>query len=428
MLAIAGSDSGGGAGIQADLKAFARCGVHGMTAITALTAQNTVGVSAVEQVPPAMIIEQVRAVATDIGVDAAKIGMLGTAETVAAVVEALSLLGDAPIVVDPVMVAESGAVLLAPDSPTASSCPITTPSTTRAADPSFEPASVAVFIRRGLRPVLVRLGARHARPHDRLAPEHDRRGGASRTGAGVIGSRVHLRWCGERLGELWRMRGPFPGWGRAARLRHRPCQPARPSGRASARRQRRSLAARRQGHRRPGELGPSGSSASDRRRRRSTPRFPPERRALLHLLARFDVSNDQAAAVLRRRGSRAPASRGRTRVLANPYLSTRRIGAPSTPFQSTPSIGGCTPSGRHAGASRVRAVGDDRGRRRPPSPGAARRCARGRAADGDTLGAQDDIVQDVRGTPLDPAVPGGRRFWPYWARSSTDTPAGVARR
>ena len=112
MLAIAGSDSGGGAGIQADLKAFARCGVHGMTAITALTAQNTVGVSAVEQVPPAMIVEQVRAVATDIGVDAAKVGMLGTAETVAAVVEALSLLGDAPIVVDPVMVAESGAVLL----------------------------------------------------------------------------------------------------------------------------------------------------------------------------------------------------------------------------------------------------------------------------------------------------------------------------
>ncbi len=112
MLSIAGSDSGGGAGIQADLKAFARCGVHGMTAITALTAQNTIGVSAVEQVPPAMIIEQVRAVATDIGVDAAKVGMLGTAETVAAVVEALPLLGPAPVVVDPVMVAESGAVLL----------------------------------------------------------------------------------------------------------------------------------------------------------------------------------------------------------------------------------------------------------------------------------------------------------------------------
>ncbi len=115
VLSIAGSDSGGGAGIQADLKAFARCGVHGMTAVTALTAQNTVGVSAVEQVPAAMIIEQVRAVASDIGVDAVKVGMLGTVETVRAVVEAIGLLGDAPVVVDPVMVAESGAVLLDAD-------------------------------------------------------------------------------------------------------------------------------------------------------------------------------------------------------------------------------------------------------------------------------------------------------------------------
>jgi hydroxymethylpyrimidine/phosphomethylpyrimidine kinase len=112
VLSIAGSDSGGGAGIQADLKAFARCGVHGMTAITAITAQNTVGVSAVESVSPATIVAQVRAVAEDIGVDAVKIGMLGTAETVEAVAEALDLLGDAPIVIDPVMVAESGAVLL----------------------------------------------------------------------------------------------------------------------------------------------------------------------------------------------------------------------------------------------------------------------------------------------------------------------------
>ena len=77
MLSIAGSDSGGGAGIQADLKAFARCGVHGMTAITAITAQNTVGVEAVEAVSPEMIVAQVRAVAEDIGVDAVKIGMLG---------------------------------------------------------------------------------------------------------------------------------------------------------------------------------------------------------------------------------------------------------------------------------------------------------------------------------------------------------------
>jgi hydroxymethylpyrimidine/phosphomethylpyrimidine kinase len=115
VLSIAGSDSGGGAGIQADLKAFARCGVHGMTAITAITAQNTVGVEAVEQVPPEMIIAQVRAVAEDIGVDAVKIGMLGNAASVAAVVEALGYVGEAPVVLDPVMVAESGARLLDED-------------------------------------------------------------------------------------------------------------------------------------------------------------------------------------------------------------------------------------------------------------------------------------------------------------------------
>jgi hydroxymethylpyrimidine/phosphomethylpyrimidine kinase len=115
VLSIAGSDSGGGAGIQADLKAFAACGVHGMTAITAITAQSTVGVSRVEPVSPAMIIEQVRAVAEDIGVDAVKIGMLGTSQTIDAVVKALELVGGAPVVIDPVMVAESGAVLLDPD-------------------------------------------------------------------------------------------------------------------------------------------------------------------------------------------------------------------------------------------------------------------------------------------------------------------------
>jgi hydroxymethylpyrimidine/phosphomethylpyrimidine kinase len=113
VLSIAGSDSGGGAGIQADLKAFARCGVHGMTAITALTAQNTVGVTGVHPVPGAFIVEQVRAVAEDIRVDAVKIGMLGTAEIVAAVDQALDLLEPGtPVVIDPVMVAESGAVLL----------------------------------------------------------------------------------------------------------------------------------------------------------------------------------------------------------------------------------------------------------------------------------------------------------------------------
>ena len=115
VLSIAGSDSGGGAGIQADLKAFAACGVHGMTAITAITAQNTVGVSAVHQVPPEVIVEQVRQVADDIGVDAVKIGMLGDVATIDAVVEALKHVGEAPVVLDPVMVAESGAILLDED-------------------------------------------------------------------------------------------------------------------------------------------------------------------------------------------------------------------------------------------------------------------------------------------------------------------------
>ena len=115
VLSIAGSDSGGGAGIQADLKAFAACGVHGMTAITAITAQNTVGVSAVHQIPPEVIVEQVRQVAEDIGVDAVKIGMLGDIATIEAVAEALGHTGDAPVVLDPVMVAESGARLLADD-------------------------------------------------------------------------------------------------------------------------------------------------------------------------------------------------------------------------------------------------------------------------------------------------------------------------
>src|ERR1700753_3360446 len=89
LLSIAGSDSGGGAGIQADLKAFAACGAHGMTAITAITAQNTVGVSAVHPIPPEIIIAQVRAVVGDIGVDAVKIGMLGDRGTIEAVATAI---------------------------------------------------------------------------------------------------------------------------------------------------------------------------------------------------------------------------------------------------------------------------------------------------------------------------------------------------
>jgi hydroxymethylpyrimidine/phosphomethylpyrimidine kinase len=123
VISIAGSDSGGGAGIQADLKAFARCGVHGTTAITALTAQNTVGVEAVVPTPPEMIVAQVRAVASDIGIDAVKIGMLGDETTIDAVVESLGVIAGyrrgVPVVLDPVMVAESGAALLAPDAKSA---------------------------------------------------------------------------------------------------------------------------------------------------------------------------------------------------------------------------------------------------------------------------------------------------------------------
>jgi hydroxymethylpyrimidine/phosphomethylpyrimidine kinase len=114
-ITIATSDSGGGAGIQADLKAFARCGVHGTSAIVALTAQNTLEVVSVQTLPREFILDQIRAVAEDIGVDAVKIGMLFDEPTIDAVAEGLELVGEAPVVVDPVMVAESGAVLLQPE-------------------------------------------------------------------------------------------------------------------------------------------------------------------------------------------------------------------------------------------------------------------------------------------------------------------------
>ncbi|HWI22548.1 MAG TPA: bifunctional hydroxymethylpyrimidine kinase/phosphomethylpyrimidine kinase [Baekduia sp.] len=112
-LTIAGSDSGGGAGIQADLKAFARCGVHGTTAITAVTAQNTVAVTRIEPVSAEMIVAQIRAVVEDIGVDAVKIGMVGDEVAIGVVARAIDeLLSEKPVVLDPVMIAESGSRLL----------------------------------------------------------------------------------------------------------------------------------------------------------------------------------------------------------------------------------------------------------------------------------------------------------------------------
>ncbi len=110
ILIIAGSDSGGGAGIQADIKTVTMLGGHAMTAITAITAQNTLGVNAVHMVPTQMVIDQIAAVVSDIGVDAVKIGMIGNAATAHAVANSLSELS-CPIIFDPVMVATSGAVL-----------------------------------------------------------------------------------------------------------------------------------------------------------------------------------------------------------------------------------------------------------------------------------------------------------------------------
>jgi hydroxymethylpyrimidine/phosphomethylpyrimidine kinase len=114
-LTIAGSDSGGGAGIQADLKTFAALGVYGTCAITAVTAQDTRGVRAVAELAPDMVAAQIDAVLDDIGADAAKTGMLATAPIIGAVVERLRAHGVTQLVVDPVMVAKSGDRLLRPD-------------------------------------------------------------------------------------------------------------------------------------------------------------------------------------------------------------------------------------------------------------------------------------------------------------------------
>src|ERR687894_1541519 len=115
VMSIATSDSGAGAGIQADLKAFLRCGVYGTTTIVATTAQNTLGVTDIYAFPPQVAVEQIEAVVSDIGADAVKTGMLFNADIISAVAQAIDRLRLPNVVVDPVMVAESGAVLLEPD-------------------------------------------------------------------------------------------------------------------------------------------------------------------------------------------------------------------------------------------------------------------------------------------------------------------------
>ena len=115
VLSIAGSDPSGGAGIQADLKAFSALSAYGMAALTALTAQNTQGVSAVYPLPHAFVAEQIRMIFADIRVDAIKIGMIANADIAKAVAEALQRHRSVPVVLDPVMIAKGGAPLLKPD-------------------------------------------------------------------------------------------------------------------------------------------------------------------------------------------------------------------------------------------------------------------------------------------------------------------------
>lgn len=114
-LTIAGSDSGGGAGAQADLKTFLTCRVHGTSAITAVTVQNSLGVSGFYELPPHAVAEQIESVVCDIGVGAAKTGMLGSAEIMAAVAQTVRRLAVAPFVVDPVAASQHGDPLLRPD-------------------------------------------------------------------------------------------------------------------------------------------------------------------------------------------------------------------------------------------------------------------------------------------------------------------------
>lgn len=111
-LTIAGSDSGGGAGIQADLKTFSALGVYGMSAVTSVTAQNTIGVQAVHNLPPEAVATQIDSVLSDIGAQAIKTGMLANAEIIAAVADTLRRYPEIPLVVDPVMIAKSGDALL----------------------------------------------------------------------------------------------------------------------------------------------------------------------------------------------------------------------------------------------------------------------------------------------------------------------------
>lgn len=198
VLSIAGSDSGGGAGVQADLKTFAALGCFGMTAITALTAQNTQGVRAIHGIPPEMLGDQIDAVVEDIGVDAVKIGMLHSPATVSAVAAAIDRHRLTQLVLDPVMVATSGAVLI--DTPAIAALVSQLFHRVAIVTPNLDEAALLVG-----RPITDE-GAMA------LAAEELIEMGAS----AVLLKGGHLR--GDMVSDLLLLRGAAPLWMRAGRI------------------------------------------------------------------------------------------------------------------------------------------------------------------------------------------------------------------
>ena len=198
LLTIAGSDSGGGAGIQADLKTFAALGCFGMSAITALTAQNTCGVRAIHGVPPDMLASQIDAVVEDIGVDAVKIGMLHSPEIVQAVADAIDRHALRHVVLDPVMVATSGAVLI--DSPAIAAL-------------VRELFGRAVLITPNLDEASLLVGRTLTQEADMQAAAHELLANGARA---VLVKGGHL--AGEEVSDLLQVAGAAPYWMRAPRI------------------------------------------------------------------------------------------------------------------------------------------------------------------------------------------------------------------
>ena len=198
LLTIAGSDSGGGAGIQADLKTFSALGCFGMSAITALTAQNTTGVRAIHGAPPDMLHDQIDAVVEDIGVDAVKIGMLHSPEIVKVVAEAIDRHALPHVVLDPVMVATSGAVLI--DSPAIAAL-------------VRELFGRAVLVTPNLDEASLLVGRSLSNEQDMQAAAHELLAKGARA---VLVKGGHL--AGEVVSDLLQVAGAAPHWMRAPRI------------------------------------------------------------------------------------------------------------------------------------------------------------------------------------------------------------------